>query len=251
VEQTLLLVVVGLLGWGIAWVTRCHPVPPRFRNTARSGKRALLATSIACVANTALIPVLLPAFRRYGGFGEFREIGFGDIGFMALLGIPVLAVLLVTPAVFMFRDKEPLASAGVGTRNLWQAVVLGVVLSALCCGTLVWKNLAKVGLKHLLLLVPKFQTALGEEFFFRGYLQNRLMAWFGKFRGWLAASAIMVLVHLPTLFFVREFGFQDATAWCATHFAVSLLMGWLMWRTGNIVAPVLLHTFANWINVLR
>ena len=247
-ELTLALVAAGLLSWGIAWMTRCRPVTPQILNPPSSGRRALLATGIACVATTALIPVLRPVVTRHE---SVQQMGFADIGFVTLLGTPVLAIWLVIPAFFMFRYKEPLASAGVGTHNLWQAVVLGLVLSVLCCGTLVWKNLEEVTARHLLLLVPNFQTALGEEFFFRGYLQNRLMAWVGKFRGWLAASVIMVLFHLPTLFFIRDFGFQDAAAWCSVHLAVSLLMGWLMWRTGNIAAPVLLHMFANWINVLR
>ncbi len=247
-EMALLLTVVGLLAWAFAWITRCRPIMPQILNPPRSGKWALFATALACVATTALVPIFLPLVSQHE---SVQQMGFADIGFKALIGIPLLTIFLVTPAFFMFRDKEPLSSAGVGTHNLWQALMLGLLLSVLCCGTLVWNNLDKLSVKHLLLLVPKFQTALGEEFFFRGYLQNRLMAWFGRLWGWLAASVIMVLFHLPTLFFMRELGLQDAAAWCGAHLAVSLLMGWLMWRTGNIAAPVLLHMFVNWTNVLR
>ena len=96
-KQALLLVVVGLLSWGIAWVTRCRPVTPQIRNPSRSGKRALLATGIAFVATIALSPLLLPASNRYG---SLEEMGFAGIGFIVLLGIPALAVWLITPAEF-------------------------------------------------------------------------------------------------------------------------------------------------------
>lgn len=246
--MTLALGVVGLLAWGLARLLRCRPAQPALPHTSRSGKRALLATGIVCLATFLLIPAFAPVMDRYQ---NFDDVGIADLAFISLVKLPVLAIFLATPAAFMFTGKESLGTAAAGRHNLWKSAVVGVVVSALCCGALAWKNLGKLEIRYALLLVPNLQTALGEEFFFRGYLQTRLMAWWGNLRGWLAASAIMILAHLPTLLVVRGFDSAGAAAWCVGQLPVSLLMGWLLWRTRNIAAPVLLHTFANWVNVLR
>ena len=247
-RMTLLLGVVGVLAWAAAWIMRCRPILPTFIDPSRTGKRALLATGAACLATTLLLLVLLPVARQVN---HTQTLTFALIALATAAQASFLAVWIATAAIFMFRDKEPLATAGLTRRNLWRSILLGLLISLLCCGTMVGKSLGKIQPLHLLLLVPNFETAFGEEFFFRGYLQSRLMSWLGKLPGWLAASVIMVLVHFPTLLFVREFDLQQAGVWCASTLAISLLLGWLMWRTGNIAASVILHLFANWINSFR
>ena len=45
-------------------------------------------------------------------------------------------------------------------------------------------------------------------------------------------------------------GYVDAIAATSALLPVSLLMGFVMLRVGNVVAPGLFHTFANWANTL-
>jgi len=46
-------------------------------------------------------------------------------------------------------------------------------------------------------------------------------------------------------------GFLEAFADSAALIPVSLLMGFIMLRTRNLIASGLFHTFANWVNQLK
>ena len=163
-----------------------------------------------------------------------------------------LVVLLVyaAPAGYcMFKGRERLVSAGVGLHNLWQACVIGLFLGALaCCNrpSELGAKLSDLPVSTWLLLIYFGMVGFGEEFLFRGYLQTRLIAWIGLWRGWLLASVVMAVVHLPHRYLIQEASFGEAVLAAVGLIPVSLLMGFVMVRTQNVVAPAIFHTFANW-----
>ena len=93
--------------------------------------------------------------------------------------------------------------------------------------------------------------AFGEEFLFRGYLQNRLIAWRGQLQGLVLTALIFSYSHIVHRMLVEELTFPDAFLASTALLPVGLLMGFVMLRTGNLVTVVLFHTFVNFVNTLK
>lgn len=94
-------------------------------------------------------------------------------------------------------------------------------------------------------------VGFGEDFLFRGYLQNRLIAWLATWQGWRLASVSMAFGHLPHRRLIEGMSLSGAFASSAAPAPVSLLIGFVMLQTGNLIAPGLFHTFVNWVNTLH
>ena len=94
-------------------------------------------------------------------------------------------------------------------------------------------------------------VAVPEEWFYRGYLQQRLHeAWGTPWRvlgaqmgaGWIVSSVLFALGHLVL----------DPRPSRLAVFFPSLLFGWMKTRTGSILAPSLFHALSNvWIQGLN
>ena len=74
-----------------------------------------------------------------------------------------------------------------------------------------------------------------EEVYFRGFLQEKLG---NTIRGVLIVSALFSLMHLPQYIFHGD-------AYSLLTFLPSLVMGFLYWRTSNVLPSLLFHFFAN------
>lgn len=90
-------------------------------------------------------------------------------------------------------------------------------------------------------------VALAEEFFFRGLLQRWLSEWLaGATRGWLAASLLFGLAHLP---------FREFPNWRFALLAAvaGLFYGRACWEGGGIRAAMVAHALTNtiWRTLLR
>lgn len=83
----------------------------------------------------------------------------------------------------------------------------------------------------LISLVLLFITSPGEELFWRGFLQRWAMSRFGKFGGWLVASAIYGAVHILSGNFMLTMAALVA----------GLFWGFLYWKTGSIYACIISH----------
>lgn len=167
----------------------------------------------------------------------------------------VLCIIAFGPAlVVMRRRREPLASAGVSRDNLGRSLVLSVPLVAM---PVVWRLVAP----RLGAATPPFDAmdfwalmkyvivGFGEEFAFRGYLQTRLVDWLGQSRGWVLASVLMAMGHVGHRVVVLGMTGTEALAGSAALIPISLFLGFVMLRTRSIVAPGILHTAINWLNL--
>ena len=162
------------------------------------------------------------------------------------------------PAVLAMRlRREPWASAGVSDHNLGRSLAVGVVLSVVTvAGAFLGGDrrfsrvIAGLAASHFWALLKYALVGFGEEFVFRGYLQTRLEAWLGRWQGWVVTSVVMALSHVVQRVAVAGMSPLDALTSSAALVPVSLLMGYVMLRTGNVVAPGLFHTFADWVNTL-
>jgi hypothetical protein len=104
--------------------------------------------------------------------------------------------------------------------------------------------------EFLSLLAGNAAVAVAEEFFYRGYLQERLeRAWGRPWRiagaqlgpGWLLATALFALGHLV-----------DPAPWRLGTFFPGLLFGWMRARTGTIAGAAVFHFLSNvWLAILE
>jgi membrane protease YdiL (CAAX protease family) len=173
--------------------------------------------------------------------------------FSRFLNQAMVYLILVGPALVLMRlRKEPLASAGVSRYNLGGALLVGLILAA---ASFISSNgmqaLAQGLSRNQLWALPYFAAVgFGEEFLFRGYLQIRLVAWLGQLPGWLLTSIVMAMMHIGQRVAVQGLSSPEALLSSALLIPISLFMGFVMLRTGNIIAPGIAHTFANWVGAL-
>lgn len=240
---------IGCVVWGLSRLLRCRSFDSGIAKPRKSSLEALAA--VACSMLFIYLLMLRQRLRHGPTPGsEPRFEQFSDL-------IPQLVVLVVyfLPAgIFMFKAREPLRSAGITRVNLWASLLVGVALAVLTFYFQPGGLLAKLGrieLRHGIALVFYGCVGFGEEFLFRGYLQNRLIAWLGKWQGWVLASTTMAIVHLPHRFLIAGQSLGDSLIASCALIPVSLLMGFIMLCVRNVVAPGMFHTFANWVNKLN
>ncbi len=85
----------------------------------------------------------------------------------------------------------------------------------------------------MVVLIPAF----GEEFFFRGALQNIFQKWFRNPHG-----AIILVAILFSAFHMQFYGFIP-------RFALGVIFGYLFYWSGNIWYPILAHGINNFLPV--
>jgi len=182
-----------------------------------------------------------------------REYNANDV-----IGQAILACIAWGPAVLvMRRRRESWASVGVSAHDLGRSLIVGIlpiVFSALVNGRSSERGFgvlaAGLTAGHFWGLLRYATVGFGEEFAFRGYLQTRLVAWLGRWQGWVVASLLMALGHVVQRITMVGLSPLDAALSSLSLMPLSLLLGYVMLRTGNVVAPGLFHTFANWLNTL-
>lgn len=100
-----------------------------------------------------------------------------------------------------------------------------------------------------MLLLNRLLMALPEEFFFRGYLQNRLNRVFGRPITILGAPVGWSLV-IVSLLFALSHSLIHVQWWHIFIFFPSLVFGWLQEKRGSVTAPTVFHgmcnLFADW-----
>lgn len=239
--QSILFTLIGTLVYGLCRLLKLNPVYPKIDRPRRSAICALMAVSASMLVVTLLImssgnhqhAATHSAVRRYN-----------------LMPQLFLVVLYYLPMALMLRlNRETLRSTGLTTSNFWKATVVGLFLAAT---TLVMGRggpgaaLRGLDSQRLQALLYFGIVGFGEEFLFRGYLQSRLVAWLGQTRGWVCASLFMALAHVPSRAFCQGMDLSHALASSAGLVLISLFCGFVMLRTGNVVAPILFHTFADW-----
>jgi len=169
----------------------------------------------------------------------------------------ISATIFIIPfVILMLKRKEPLKSAGLSKQNLKASILIAIGLLIIPVALWVWKfenvnNLGTTALTVSLFFFFLQNAVIGfyEEFVFRGYLQTRLASWLGKYPGWIIASILMAMMHISIRIAWEGFTPLGALINCLLIIPISLFLGYFMLRTGNIVGPAIIHTFANWLEI--
>jgi membrane protease YdiL (CAAX protease family) len=249
ISQIIALSIFAGAVWGITKLLRCKPISPGITNPKRSSLRALVA-----VTGTIVIIFLFELVRRSTQAGILMP-GTQFEHFRDLFPAFIAFLLFLLPAgICVIRAHEPLKSVGISRTNLWQSIVIGfvfVVLMFYMQHNDLLEKLQGLERRNSIRLVYFAFIGFEEEILFRGYLQTRLIAWIGKWRGWGLASVIMALAHFPLRMLIDDKALGTALINALGLIPVSLFFGFLMLRTRNVLAPAIIHTFTNWISELN
>lgn len=244
--QTIGFVAVGGAVYGLSRLLRCTSLVHPVSDAKRSAVHSLIAVAMS-MGILSLLMVMQHSRHSPTPDGGPKLHNMEGLIFAQLI---VLAIYATSAAVFMHRDKESLESVGITRQNLWQAILIGCFLACVTFFSQAGENSQK-----LVRLGPGYATAsfvyyamvgFGEEFLFRGYLQSRLRAWLGPWQGWVLASVVMALAHFPGRLH-QGMSLYEAVGSSVALIPLSLLMGFVMLRTRNLMAPGIFHTFAAWM----
>ncbi|QGJ72092.1 CPBP family intramembrane metalloprotease [Planctomycetales bacterium 10988] len=136
-----------------------------------------------------------------------------------------------------------------GGAVLWSLVATLPMLSVLVITEVIpWKGFEEINnlLEHKLLpifrklnwfdlLLVSLAAGIGEEVFFRGFLQALLAEWVPSWAAIAIASLCFGLAHPITKWY-----FVIVTI-------IGVYLGILFWRTENLVIPILVHAVYDWI----
>jgi membrane protease YdiL (CAAX protease family) len=222
----------------------------QFSDARKSALDALMALFIGWAAISGLF--LLFSIMGISA-GKHQEFGLWNV-----IRQSMLACLFFGPALIVMRRRhETLSSAGITKHNLGKSALLGIILSALM---FLFNAIAKrfdtgevlrsFSLSDFWALMTFLVVGISEEFGFRGYLQTRLTLWFGTIWGWGMASTLMAVAHVVQRITIMGMSGTDAIVSSLSLIPISLLFGYIMLRTENVVAGTILHTFIDWSSVI-
>jgi membrane protease YdiL (CAAX protease family) len=228
--------------WFLARIPRYQVKPVGFKYARRDGIMALSlgATAIffSLIFSTTELHNLAPRFLPVSG--PAADLTY--LLFIALVSLlPFLAALLTR--------GQPALSAGWNRTNQRVGLQVGLAVALL---TILLRNRAldlingiqKDELSYLLLALG---IALVEETMFRGYIQLRLCWWMGDKKGWILTGLLFGLYRFPI--FLAAVGLNAALFYLGIILVEGLLAGWLMRKTGHVLAPGLYRAVSIWLNV--
>jgi len=163
----------------------------------------------------------------------------------------LLAVICLLPfVVAIIARGQPLMSTGWHPANLRASLSVGMMLAILTIflrgkfmtiiGGISSQQASALGIYLLL--------AVAEETIFRGYIQPRLQSQIGQRWGWLATAGLYMLWQLPGRIWIMPF----TSLWLFLLLGLiqGLLLGWIMQKSGHVLAPILYRAISAWLTVL-
>ena len=236
-RQPIVFAVLAVVAYALSKLLRCRVTHVACVHTTGRAWCPLVPVAISLAGFTALALWAPP------GHQDFQR-GLLVLTFWQGVGF----LIYVLPAgLAMLQAGDSLGSAGVGRQNLWQACMMGLILGSLWCvaGPLGQKlaHLSQGGWEWSLLFLALF--GLGEEFLYRGYLQSRLIARIGTWRGWALASLVFAASHFPHRLLYQGLGPGAALAATVDVVPCALALGFIMLRAQNILAPAIFHAVIN------
>jgi membrane protease YdiL (CAAX protease family) len=162
-----------------------------------------------------------------------------------------IAILLPVVLLLLVR-RQPLLSVGLSRPTLKPAALLGlalVLITIFLRGKIygILDGVTALEFNHLILSLV---IALAGEIIFRGYLQLRLSAWLGRTAGWLVTSLLYFLFCVPFVWQASGGMFVDFWLPALIQLVQAVLLGWVMRRSGNILAGGMYQAAHFWVGIL-
>lgn len=171
-------------------------------------------------------------------------------------------ILWLGPLAFILqKERQGLASVGIGLKNLFPSLYFVLGLGAIFVIEAVIINFVKhggvsfganIGNQAFLAAIGlSFATAVSEEISFRGYIFNRL--WAVTRNEWLAniiTTTVWVAIHIPVVVFVWKYSFSAAAVYLLVTALFGIGSSFIFARTGNVFSSILLHVLWEWPIIL-
>ena len=221
-----------------------------FLDVKKSSISALITLALGWVAVSGLFLLFTATGISSGNHQEFHLEN--------VIRQLIVSAVFFGPCLIMMRVRhETWATSGITKLNIGKSFLLGIVLSTfIFLFNIITKHLDLGQVLHAIISPSKLWAlatflvvGISEEFGFRGYLQTRLVLWLGKTWGWLLASTLMALGHIIQRMAIMGMSGVNALLSSLALIPISLLFGYIMLRTENIVAGALLHAFIGWNSV--
>ncbi|MBU8869630.1 MAG: CPBP family intramembrane metalloprotease [Gemmatimonadales bacterium] len=216
-------------------------MPEESKRQSKTAFRVLVVTF-------ALSIVLLVVFR--GGHSDSVQL---DFGLADVVGQTFGWVILLM-AMFVGLKIDGLGWRELQYRrtHLLPSLILGTLVGAvfLICADKSPDLRFLLTASGIFAILQFLIVGLAEETLFRGYVQVRWVAALGWWRGWLLASATMSLFHVPILLLGENLSILEVLLETLRLLPLSLLLGYAMRKSGNIVAPAIIHLWLNLIPAL-
>jgi membrane protease YdiL (CAAX protease family) len=191
------------------------------------------------------------------GFGLLTSTVFSGVAPISLFGLPpaesirlsIAAISLVPVGVALWRRKQPVRSAGWSPDKLTGALQLGLALAffSIFLRGKFFQVINGLNGAELTLLAFSLVGVLIEETIFRGYIQLRLMGWWGEIPGWLVSSFLFVAAQLPRLMLEPDRLLPNLLIVAGQ----SVVAGYIMLRSRHVLAPVLFRAVSEWLVFLQ
>lgn len=167
--------------------------------------------------------------------------------FYTLFSIPLIAA--------MRRTGQTLESIGVTSRYGCRMLVFALTSSAILF-TVYGLSAAYMGLHFAGFSTPLAYgiiaysiNSFAEEIVFRGYIQTRLIAYFGTAEGFIITLLFFTALHIPRFFFFS--GAANQFTWnVLLNLFPAVLFGFTMIKSQNIAIPLTFHLLWNLNTIL-
>jgi len=162
---------------------------------------------------------------------------------LAVAGISALPFILA----LLVRGQPP-RSAGWGRAMLGSSFRVGLALAFLTIFLRgkIYSLINGVSSAEMYALLAWVGISLVEESIFRGYLQLRLSSWLGDRWGWLASAGLFVVWQVPRLM-ANPANLLVNLGLAAVQ---GLILGWLVRKSGHVLAGALYRAISEWAGYL-
>lgn len=164
-----------------------------------------------------------------------------------------ICLLSVSPLVLLLLiRRQPLVSTGLGSQTLRPSLELGLALAIITIFLRgkIYSIMSGVNAAQFYYLLAMLAAGFSEELLFRGYIQLRMGAWLGEQWGWLATAGLYALWQIPQKVLIDGAALPELGLSLLYALAAGLIYGWIMRKSGNVLAPALYHAIRNWVLIL-
>lgn len=169
-------------------------------------------------------------------------------------------MVFALPVIWYVRthEKRGLSSVGLTGKNLFTSIYIGLGFGFVFAVEGLFANAIKYGKIEIMpiaafqeyglgmLLLLSAATAFSEELLSRGFVFTRLME--GKKSLTYAAlmsTLMFVVLHVPILAFSSKLTGMVLLLFFVTDFVLGFANALLLYNTGSLIAPILVHVFWN------
>jgi membrane protease YdiL (CAAX protease family) len=196
----------------------------------------------------ATLATLLPLKWKTYHFGSIK-----DVPWWWWVICPVLAILLQAFVTTLLNAVYLNIAVKAGGVEVMDDPLIGVdaMLNAMFAATGEHLGIAPETAKFAYLAFVVAWAGLGEELYFRGYVQGALRKRHSARYAILVAAALFAIRHyMQMLLLLPKYPVFAASAWVTAAFPVGIVLGLIYERNKSLWVPVVIHYLFNLIAIL-